>query len=175
MVLLARSIVVLNNLIFIILATNILISSFVMISTKRVIDSALSMLIALLSIAGVYATLQSSFMFITQIIIYAGAILSLVVFIIMFLNIKEKNLPNEPHKTRDMIISSFVVFPISAVLIYFIKISDFGNLDTKSTLNIDRVGFDLYMNYALAFELISVLLLISLIGSITLARKDKDV
>ena len=74
-----------------------------------------------------------------------------------------------------MILTSLVVFPITAVLIYFIKLSDFSNLNEKTTSSIGKVGLELYQNYVLPFELISILLLISLVGSITLARKEKDV
>ena len=62
--------------------------------------SALGVLISMLSVAGIFALLSATFLFMVQIIVYAGAIMTLILFILMFLNIKEEDLPEEPHKFK---------------------------------------------------------------------------
>ena len=76
-----------NEIIFTILAIITVVSSIVMISAHRPIDSALSFIVTLISIAALFGIVNATFLFVVQIIIYAGAILTLILFIIMFLKV----------------------------------------------------------------------------------------
>ncbi len=164
----------LSSAIFIILALTSLCSAFGMIYFRQPINSALSMIITLLSIAGLFALLGGSFLFLVQIIIYAGAVVTLILFIIMFLNIKEENLPREPHKQRWVFSMFVLISPFSAYLIIHLKSMEFTPLQSHNFGDIKSIGMKLYESWVFPFEMISILLLISLIGVVILAKKEKQ-
>jgi NADH-quinone oxidoreductase subunit J len=165
-----------NEILFGILALLAIVSAVTMISVRRPIDAALSFIITLVSLAGLFALLGSTFLFVVQLIIYAGAILSLIIFIVMFLNIKDANLPDEPYKFRWMAATSAIVVPFCYVLIQLISKTDLGTpaeaLEGFGTIR--TVGLDLYSEWVIPFELISVLLLAALVGAVTLASKEEE-
>lgn len=164
-----------NEIVFMILAGVAVVSSIVMISAHRPIDSALSFIVTLISVAALFGLVNATFLFVVQIIIYAGAILTLILFIIMFLNIKDENLPDERYKNRWLIGTSILIFPFSAILINLILRSDIAvNSVTDDKFGtIKDVGLTLFSQWILPFELVSILLLVALVGSVTLSkRKD---
>ena len=164
-----------NEILFTILALIAVVSSIVMISAHRPIDSALSFIVTLISIAALFGLVNATFLFVVQIIIYAGAILTLILFIIMFLNIKDENLPDEKYKNRWLLGTSILIFPFSAILINLILRSDIAvNSVTDDKFGtIKDVGLTLFSQWILPFELVSILLLVALVGSVTLSkRKD---
>ena len=81
------------DLIFIALAFSAISGAIAMIVYANPMYSALGVLISMLSVAGMFALLNATFLFLVQIIVYAGAIMTLILFILMFLNIKEEDLP----------------------------------------------------------------------------------
>lgn len=163
-----------NEALFAILAVVSIISSVVMISAHRPIDSALSFIVTLISIAALFALVNATFLFVVQIIIYAGAILSLILFIIMFLNIKDENLPDEKYKNRWLLGTSIIITPFSLILIDLILRSDIAvhALRTETFGTIKDVGTTLFSQWVLPFELVSILLLVALIGAVTLSKKE---
>ena len=165
-----------NEILFGILALLTLVSAVVMISARRPIDAALSFIVTLVSLAGLFALLGSSFLFAVQIIIYAGAILSLILFIVMYLNIKDANLPEEPHKVRWMLGTAAVVAPFCLILIQLVAKTEFAPAAeaVEGFGTITTVGLDLFSKWVLPFELISILLLVALIGAVTLAGKEES-
>lgn len=163
-----------NEIIFSILAIITIVSSIVMITAHRPIDSALSFIVTLICIAALFGLVNASFLFVVQIIIYAGAILSLILFIIMFLNIKDENLPDEKYKNYWLIGTYLIVAPFGAILIDLILISDIktNSIASEDFGTINDVGLTLFSEWVLPFELVSILLLVALVGAVTLAKKD---
>lgn len=163
------------DILFIILSTFAIIGAFGMISFKQPSNSALSFIVTLIAISGLFALLNASFLFMIQIIVYAGAIVTLLLFIIMFLNVNELALPEEKDKFLIMMFGVVFLVPLNIVVFKAfqslkskpleILSSDFGS--------IEKIGKHLFNNWVLPFELISILLTIALIGAIALAKKDK--
>lgn len=144
-----------------------------MIIYKDPMYSALGVLISMLSVAGIFALLNATFLFMVQIIVYAGAIMTLILFILMFLNIKEEDLPNEPNKFNLIALGAVIMIPLNVLVLKGV-----ATLPSKNLLLVDSdfgdigpIGLVLYSDWLVAFELISILLLVALIGSIVLARK----
>ncbi len=161
------------EIIFFILSFFALFSAVVMIYAKEPMTSALSFIVTLLSLAGLFALFSASFLFLVQIIVYAGAIITLMLLIIMFLNIQEENLPKEPKKLKNMIISAIVVIPVDIAVLKALS-----TLPQKSMSLVDKgfggvkaLGIVLYHDWLLPFELISILLIVSLIGAIIFAKR----
>jgi len=163
----------LSTILFSILALTSLASASAMIYFKQPMNSALSFIVTLLSIAGLFALLGGSFLFLVQVIIYAGAVVTLILFIIMFLNIKEENLPHEPYKTRWILFMSLLISPFTAILISTVNSMHFSPLHLENFGSIKDVGMELFTQWVLPFEMISILLLIALIGVVILAKKEK--
>ena len=138
--------------------------------------SALGLLICVLSIAGLFALLSATFLFMVQLIVYAGAIMTLVIFLLMFLNINEEDMPKEPNKHKYMILAAIVMIPFNLVIIK--AVSNLPNADLSIVPDgfggIKDVGMHLYTDWLLSFELISILLLVALIGAVVLAKKKKS-
>lgn len=135
--------------------------------------SALGVLISMLSVAGIFALLNATFLFMVQIIVYAGAIMTLILFILMFLNIKEEDLPKEPNKFNLIALGAVIMIPLNVLVLKAV-----AKLPAKDLLLVDSdfgdikpIGLVLYNDWLVAFELISILLLVALIGSIVLAKK----
>ncbi|MDX1810257.1 MAG: NADH-quinone oxidoreductase subunit J [Sulfurospirillaceae bacterium] len=147
-----------------------------MIYFANTVHSALSFIVTVMALAGLYALLSAPFLFMVQIIIYAGAIIALLLFIIMFLNIGHKHVPKEPNKLLIMLATALVLIPVDFLLLKaFATVSNVSNFDklTDSFGTIDRLGTELFKGWLVPFEIISILLLVALIGSIVLARKEE--
>ena len=136
-------------------------------------NGAMSFIVTLISLAGLYALLSAKLIFALQLIVYAGAIMSLIVFIIMFLNIQAEDLPREEMKLVNILVGIVLVSPVALFL---------GKIVTSlPTLAADLVGNDfggvkpvglvLYRDWLVPFEIVSILLLVSLVGAVVLAGK----
>ncbi|AXX94148.1 MULTISPECIES: NADH-quinone oxidoreductase subunit J family protein [Arcobacter] len=164
------------DLIFIALAFFAITGAIAMIVYQSPMYSALGVLVTMMSVAGMFALLNATFLFLVQIIVYAGAIMTLILFILMFLNIKDEDLPKEPNKYKLIALGVAIMIPLNILVLkaisnlpskdLSISESDFGD--------IKPVGLELYNNWIISFELISILLLIALVGSVVLAKKRKS-
>ncbi|NNK13723.1 MAG: NADH-quinone oxidoreductase subunit J [Desulfofustis sp.] len=140
---------------------------------KHPMNGAMSFVMTLISIAGLYALLSAKLIFAIQLIVYAGAIMSLILFIIMFLNIQEKDLPLDPNRWFYLAGGIIVVAPIAGLLI---KISK-SLPATEVTVfedgfgGVKEVGQLLFSQWLLPFEIVSILLLVALVGAVVLAGK----
>jgi NADH-quinone oxidoreductase subunit J len=142
---------------------------------KHPMNGAMSFVVTLISLAGLYALLSAKLIFAIQLIVYAGAIMSLILFIIMFLNIQEKDLPLDPNRWFYVAGGIVVVAPIAGLLI---KIS--RTLPTTEVTVFDdgfgsvkEVGQLLFTQWLLPFEFVSILLLVALVGAVVLAGKRR--
>ncbi|WP_043769959.1 NADH-quinone oxidoreductase subunit J family protein [Desulfobulbus propionicus] len=140
---------------------------------RHPMNGAMSFVVTLISLAGLYALLSAKLIFALQLIVYAGAIMSLIVFIIMFLNIQPDDLPKEETKLLYIIGGSIIVLPVGLFLVKIVKSipmssaaligNDFGG--------VKQVGLLLFKDWLVPFEIVSILLLVSLIGAVVLAGK----
>ena len=135
--------------------------------------SALGVLISMLSVAGIFALMHATLLFMVQIIVYAGAIMTLILFILMFLNIREEDLPKEPNKFKLIALGAVIMVPLNVLVLKAVsKLPSKDMLLTNTDFGgIGPVGLVLYNDWIVAFELISILLLVALIGSVSLAKK----
>jgi len=142
------------------------------VAQRNPLYSAVSLIGVFLSFAGLYILLAAPFIAAVQIIVYAGAIMVLVVFVIMLLNIEEEE--RRPVHLRVLIPTAVFLAMIligeAAFIFYFI--GDTGTRLPNSTVGTTAsIGSALFTKYLLPFEVTSVLLLMALVGAITLARR----
>lgn len=161
------------DLIFIALSFLAISGAIAMIVYANPMYSALGVLISMLSVAGMFALLNAIFLFLVQIIVYAGAIMTLILFILMFLNIREEDLPKEPKKFKLIALGAIIMLPLNVLILKAVsKLPEKDmNIVEGNFGDIKPIGDQLYNDWIIAFELISILLLVALIGSVVLAKK----
>lgn len=178
-----------QTIIFGVFAGLAVISSLVVILHKNPVTSAIFLVLTFFSLAGIYAVMNAVFIATMQVLVYAGAIMVLIVFVLMLLSLREethKQIWDKPFK--KIVIIVFVGFYAFLLLGAFYH----GEITTKaptlgysqnayeyplsSTIsakgNIAAVGASTFLDYLLPFELISVLLLAAVLGAVILAKKD---
>lgn len=139
--------------------------------------SAISLIGVFLSLACLYVTLAAPFIAAVQVIVYAGAIMVLVVFVIMLLNVEEEE--HRISKIRYLIPTAIglgilllaqVVFVISTVK------ADKSIKLSESTVGVtESIGTGLFTTYLLPFEITSLLLLMAIVGAMSLARRSSTI
>ncbi len=138
---------------------------------RNVFHAAFLLLVCLVSLAGVYLLLQAEFLAVTQIIIYAGGVLVLIIFGIMLTVRLSGKAITVLH--QNYIVGSFVAASLLGVLLYALTPLDLSpplnRLDM--THHVNRVGLALFTEYVAPFEGAGLLLLISLIAAAVIASQ----
>lgn len=150
-----------------------ILSVFVMIFTRTIFYAALALIVCLISIAGIYALLYAEFVAITQLIIYAGGVLVLILFGIMLTNrISGKPLISESH---HVVISAIISIVMFLALIVAYQRTSFNQVDTAPTQgnHINKIGIELMSTYVAPFEIGGILLLVCLVGAALMASSFK--
>lgn len=148
-------------------------SAISMVYHKNPIYSAISLIGVFISLSCIYVTLAAPFIAAVQILIYAGAIMVLVVFVIMLLNLDDKNQVNRLGYLYAvggglglilLVQTFFIFYAVSRTPVHEVKMDE----TVGKTLNI---GSAMYTEYLLPVEIVGVLLMMSIIGGVILARR----
>jgi NADH-quinone oxidoreductase subunit J len=137
------------------------------------------MLILFVHIAALYLFLNAEFLAAIQIIIYAGAILVLFLFVIMLLNLKKEDMGKKFQKQwpLSLIIGMLFIIFFALILGGITILPPLGRYSVefmRSEGNIMTVGKVLYVEYLLPFEIASLILLVAIIGAVVLAKKKLE-
>jgi len=160
---------------FTILAFFALLSALGVVLSKNAVYSALSLLIHFLTIALMYFALSAQFLGIVQVIVYAGAIVVIFLFVIMLIGgtitpVISETRPNA--RTAAVILGSLVLLGLLFAIAR--GMPAFGPaIGAPDNGSVQAVGIPLYTTYLLPFELASVLLLAGMLGGIVLAKREK--
>lgn len=163
------------DVLFILLSLFAILGALGMVVFHQPVHGALSLILTIIALAGLFALLSASFLFMVQIIVYAGAIITLLIFIIMFLNVKEAHLPKEPYKNITLFLGAIALLPLNILIL-----RAFATLPMAMTPlspdfgSIEALGMELFNHWLLPFELISLLLLVALVGAVVFGRKEED-
>jgi NAD(P)H-quinone oxidoreductase subunit 6 len=150
----------------------ILIASSVMVAFSRnLIYSAFSLMGALVSVAVLFVLLSADFLAVTQILIYMGGILVLILFAIMLTStIRDVRISNRYVGEGPAFLISLITFIVLVVVSFVSPWLKATNLGYEPTTR--EIGNNLLSKYILPFEIASVLLLIAVVGAVVLARKE---
>ncbi len=142
---------------------------------RHPMSGAMSLIVTMISLAGLYALLSAKLIFVLQLIVYAGAIMSLILFIIMFLNIQTSDLPEEKGRFYYLIGGAILIVPFGSFLIKVVKSLPGSEVTIvgKGFGGVKEVGLILFQDWLLPFEIVSILLLVSLVGAVVLAGKRR--
>lgn len=152
-----------------------LISALMVVLSKNPIHSVLYLVFTFFCISGHYVLLNAQFLMAVNIIVYAGAIMVLFLFVIMMLDLR-RNSPNSKNNLTKL--AGAVVG--GTVLVIFIAATRKINLDTgadnalydSQTGMVENLGKLLYRNYLLPFELVSILFFVAMVGAVMLGKRE---
>ncbi|MFQ6070714.1 MAG: NADH-quinone oxidoreductase subunit J [Candidatus Aminicenantales bacterium] len=145
-----------------------------MIISKNQVYSALFLVLAFAVMGGIFALLEAPFIAVVQIIIYAGAIMVLFIFVIMMINLKEGISPEK--KKWTLYLSASLAFVLVIELIFAVK----GSFQALSKAGFEKIsspaelGKLLFTKYLYPFEITSILIIAALVGAIVLIKKKGE-
>jgi len=157
---------------FYILATLSVLGGLLMVSLKNPLSGAFALILSLCSLAGLFAMLHAEFVFILQVLVYAGAIMVLIIFTIMLLNLKKEELQEAPVGWMRLLLTATL-----CAVAAFGAIQVFGDISpapvevTTNFGNMDGVGRLMLSDFVYPFEVISLILLVAVVGVVLLAKK----
>ena len=154
-------------------AAVILISGLLVISLPNPVHAVLSLLVMFFHVAGIYVLLNAEFIAAFQIIVYAGAILVLYLFVVMLLNMSGR----ERSHNANYWVGALVGVSILAEIFFILNRTKYSSLSGPDTVesiqkmgNTQAIGQALFTTYLFPFEVASLILLIAMIGAIVLAK-----
>ncbi len=164
----------LYDAVFFVFALITVVSAFVVVFSRSIVYAAFSLLFTFFGVAGLYVLLQADFLAVTQVLIYVGGILVLLLFGVMLTN-----------KVVNVELKTGTIHTVPALILVAIVAGTFAGLfystwkgaaapSTTATGTIKPIGELLMTGYLLPFEIASVILLIALIGAAMMARRTRS-
>ena len=164
-----------ESIFFIVVAAVAVLSSILVVTCRNPINSALSLVMTFFCLATFYVMLDSPFMAATQVIVYAGAIMVLIVFVIMLLNVKAESGKRGAHAVlAGTTIGVFSLFLTCWFLIKGSMTGVTGSMDAAQVVkygHVELIGKALFTDFLFPFEITSLLLLAAIVGAVILAKK----
>jgi len=158
---------------FVLLAVLAIASALGMVLNKNTVNSALFLVLNLLSVAGLYLLLQAQFLAMIQIVVYAGAIMVLFLFVIMLLNIDEEQRLLDKFRIKylmafllGVIVFGQIIYSLGGVTDMLPEIS----ADMEHVGTVEAIGDVMYTNYLLPFEITAILLTAAVVGALMIAQ-----
>lgn len=155
------------------------VSAILVVTRRSAVHSAIFLITALLATAGIFLQLRAEFLFIVQIILYAGGIMVLFVFVIMLVNLDA--MLHQVRFTRQKWVALVLTLALGSLAGLWIYRARHGasasvlNLPaaavTKLEPNTEMISQGLFRDYVLPFELASILLLVAMVGAVVMAKK----
>ena len=157
---------------FYVLAILAVVSAITVISQRRPVISALALAFNLISIAGLFLLLGAQFVALLQVIVYAGAIMVLILFVIMLLNLRDES----PSSGRGRIQTPLGLVMAGLLTVIF-AVAIAGSVEqglpqaSPGFGTVGALGEELFTKFFYPFEAISLLLLVAMIGAVLLAKR----
>jgi len=149
-------------------------SALMVITSKNPVHSVLWLIVTFFAISGHYIVLNAQFLAIVNIIVYAGAIMVLFLFVIMLMNL---NRETEPQKSRWIKIAGGIAGgSLMLVLIAALKNTEIrqqmAEVNEGNIGLIKNLGKELFTTYVVPFEISSILFLSAMVGAVVIGKKD---
>jgi NADH-quinone oxidoreductase subunit J len=162
------------EVIFLYLAAVCVVCSVLTVTLRQPVYNVMALLTMFFHVAGLYVLLNAEFLAVVQIIVYAGAILVLYLFVLMLLNLKAQ----ARHMHRQWPFGVLVLGSVAAMIVGALQAGTFspgtGEYTAQAVQAIgdtEAIGLRLYTDYLLPFEVASLVLLVAMIGAIVLTKK----
>ena len=166
------------DVVFYVLAACAVAGAIGVISFRNPVHAALSLLRTFLAVAGLFVLVHAEFLAAVQILVYAGGVMVLFLFVIMLVRVR--TIPNEPQYVRGLVPAAVGIGVLLAVLVGVgVWAAVQGTPASGAALhrvqgvslgNTEAVGWNLYRDYLLPFDVVSIVLLVGLFGAFVLGR-----
>jgi NADH-quinone oxidoreductase subunit J len=165
-----------ETLFFYLVALVTVVFGFLVVSCRNPINSALSLVMTFFCLAIFYVMLYAPFMAAVQVLVYAGAIMVLIVFVIMLLNLGTETRKRFTHNVAGgALAAALVLFQV----IYFLGLGDASGMKGDMTAELvmsaghtELIGRALFTDFLLPFEITGILLLVAVVGALVLAKRE---
>jgi len=158
------------TLLFILFAGMAIGCALAVVAQRNPLYSAISLIGVFISLSCLYVTLAAPFIAAVQVIVYAGAIMVLVVFVIMLLNIEQEE--RRRNRLKFLVPTAIVLAAVLIAEVAFMLVSVNNPTPAVSDIGLtSSIGSQLFTRYLLPFEITSILLLMAIVGAMTLARR----
>ena len=157
------------------------VASLLVIAQRNPIYSVLFLIASFGALSGLYVLLEAPFVAMIQIIVYAGAIMVLFLFVVMLLNAPHEDTEEDlerrvrlPSSGRARVLGGFLALVLVVELIWILLSSRRSAVvfEEEAVSSVAAIGRLLFTDYAFPFEVTSVLILVALVGSVVLARRE---
>ena len=138
--------------------------------TRNVVHAALLLLLSLMGVAGLFLLLLAEFLALVQVLIYGGAITIVILFVIMLTRVQEFRVMKDNPQWPLAIVAALAVFGLLAAA----TVKGAPSESTRTSLAFSELGTSLFTQWAVPFEVASLVLLIALIGAIVIAREGRE-
>jgi len=165
---------------FWVLAAVTVTASVLVVGQRNPMYSVLLLIVSFCGLSGLYVLLDAPFVAAIQIIIYAGAIMVLFLFVVMLLNVPTEDVPTGYHarlfggagpRRFGAVLSAVLVIELAIALVKLTP-AQMPSADVARQPTVYDIGLKLFREYSFAFEATSVLILVAMVGSIILARRE---
>lgn len=160
------------HLLFLAFAALAVVAAFNVILQRSPIYSAIGLIVVLCSLAVLFLTLYAPFIATMQIIVYAGAIMVLFVFVIMLLNVRAEEAKADQLKYLKFIAPVFFILLVTQVA-YFVSRVQNPPAPAQIPGTVESIAEGMFTKYVFPFEAASVLILMAIVGAMLLARREK--
>src|ERR1044072_2379517 len=160
-----------TTLLFILFAGMAIGCAISMVAQRNPLYSAISLIGVFISLACLYVTLAAPFIAAVQVIVYAGAIMVLVVFVIMLLNVEQEERGRNRLKFLVPTAVALAAVLIAEVAFILVSVQEFPAAAASNIGLTSSIGTSLFTRYLLPFEITSILLLMAIVGAMSLARR----
>jgi NADH-quinone oxidoreductase subunit J len=165
-----------ETLFFYLVALVAVVSGYLVVRCQSPVNSALALVNTFFCLAVFYVMLYAPFMAAIQVIVYAGAIMVLILFVIMLLNL---GIEARKRYTRGIVWAAIASLLMMFLTLRFIKLGRVTGAEGEITDHlimseghVELIGKALYTEFLLPFEIASILLLVAIVGAVVLAKKD---
>ncbi|MEB3297971.1 MAG: NADH-quinone oxidoreductase subunit J [Candidatus Sericytochromatia bacterium] len=166
----------LDTFLFLVLAVIAVVGAVATVSRRHPLGSALALIVVMIALAGMYALLAAPLVAMLQILVYGGAILALIVFVIMLLNVKHEDLAHEDDLVGRLGMGLTVgglLFMALAAGILAIPSDPFVPAPPGFG-GIVAVGRGLFRDHPVPFEVVSLLLTVAVVSAVGMAKRRLD-
>lgn len=168
----------LNQIAFLYCASVIIGTALLAVQFKNPIYSVLAILVLFVHVAGLFLLLNAEFLAAIQVIVYAGSVLVLYLFVLFLVNLRDEVKIEQFIKNRRLaIIASIGLGGCLLIIIPSFKLGAKGDFPVELITELTHtkaMGMELYTTYLLPFHIAGLILLVAIIGGLVLARKEEE-
>ena len=165
----------LEGILFYIFASGGVVSALLVVTRRNPIIAAIYIIVNFFCLAGIYLTLHAQFIAVVQILVYAGAIMVLFVFVIMLLNLGDERSLRDGFSWKKVVAGGFGFGVLMELIYIFIMPNGAQTIEMTRATDIgtvEAIGRVLFTQFLFPFEVTSLLLTAAIVGAIVLAKKN---